>query len=348
MRAITVRPRHASSAEVTDVPEPDESEGPVLVETIAVGVCGTDIEIVSGDYGWAPPGRDRLVLGHESLGRVVDAPSGSGFATGDLVVAIVRRPDPVPCYSCGAGEWDECRNGQYTEHGIKELDGFMRERYRVQPDALVAVDRGLGELGVLLEPTTVVAKAWEQAEEVGNRVTWRPRTALVVGAGPIGILAALLGMQKGLEVHVIDRVEQGTKPDLVRALGAAYHTGKLADACPDPDIIVECTGVPSLVADSLAALGTGGVLCLTGVSPTGTTTELDLGAVARSAVLGNKSVFGSVNANRRHYEAGAKALGAADHDWLAKLISRRVPLEQFHEALERRPDDVKVVVEVSS
>ncbi|MDA8289099.1 MAG: glucose 1-dehydrogenase [Actinomycetota bacterium] len=348
MRALTVTPKSANSARLEDIAEPESEEGPIVVETLAVGVCGTDVEIVSGDYGWSPQGEARLVLGHESLGRVVETPANSGFAEGDLVVGIVRRPDPVPCYSCAVGEWDECRNGQYVEHGIKQLDGFARERYRTMPDALVKLDPSLGDLGVLLEPTTVVAKAWEQADLIGNRVTWRPRRALVVGAGPIGLLAALMGVQQGLEVHVLDQVETGLKPDLVQRLGAHYHTGKIADAVDAPDVIVECTGVPQLVADSFGALGTGGVLCLAGVSPTGRNVELDLGSLARDAVLGNKAIFGSVNANRRHYVAGADALAKADKGWLGALISRRIPLEHFEQAFERQADDVKVVIELKA
>lgn len=347
MRAVTVVPNKSDSVEVSEVAEPDEQEGTVLVETLAVGVCGTDVEIVGGGYGWSPPGRERLVLGHESIGRVAVAPPASGLSEGDYVVGIVRRPDPVPCYSCAVNEWDECRNGRYTEHGIKELDGFMRERYRTNPDALVKVDPSLGELGVLLEPTTIVAKAWEQADRIGHRVTWEPQTAVVLGAGPIGLLAALLGVQRGLEVHVFDQVSSGPKPDLVAALGAKYHTGRIVDACPAPDVIVECTGVPSLVAEALEDLGTGGVLCLTGVSPTGVNVELDLGGLSRSIVLGNTAVFGSVNANRRHYVQGARALGEADRSWLSKLVSRKVPLDDVHEAFQHQDDDVKVVLELA-
>jgi len=347
VKALTVIPRTASSNELGDVPEPDEKDGAVLVETIAVGVCGTDMEIVRGDYGWAPPGHERLVLGHESLGRVLDAPAGSGLAKGDLVVGIVRRPDPVPCYSCAAGEWDACRNGQYTEHGIKQLDGFMRERWRADPDAMVKVDPQLGELGVLLEPTTVVSKAWEEVERIGGRQTWQPKTALVVGAGPIGLLAALLGMERGLEVHVVDQMATGLKPDLVRALGATYHTGKLADALEGPDIVLECTGVPRLVFDAVATVGVGGVVCLTGVSPTGVELDVDAGSLARSMVLQNTAVVGSVNANARHYRAGADALARADHDWLARLVTRKVPIDRFSDAFEHGPDDVKIVIELA-
>ncbi|MGH9171390.1 MAG: glucose 1-dehydrogenase [Acidimicrobiales bacterium] len=346
MKAITVLPGTGGSARLDDIGEPAESDGPVLVDTLAVGLCGTDIEISSGEYGWAPEGHERLVLGHESIGRVASAPDGSGLAAGDYVVGIVRRPDPEPCYSCAAGEWDFCRNGNYTEHGIKSLDGFMRERYRAEPDALVKVDSSLGELAVLLEPTSVVAKAWEQALRVGGRATWKPHRAVVTGAGPIGLLAALIGVQKGYEVHVIDQVTTGLKPDLVAAMGATYHTGKIEDACASPDVVLECTGVGMLVFDAMDHVAPGGVVCLTGVSPTGRNLQVDAGLLNREMVLENECVVGSVNANRRHYQAAADTLAAADKSWLARLVSRRVPIDNFADAFARQPDDVKVVLQI--
>jgi threonine dehydrogenase-like Zn-dependent dehydrogenase len=348
LKAITVLPGQAGSARLDDFADPPESDGPVLVETLAVGICGTDLEIAAGEYGWAPEGHKRLVLGHESVGRVTEAPAGSGLSAGDYVVGIVRRPDPEPCYSCAAGEWDFCRNGNYTEHGIKSLDGFMRERYRAEVDAVVKTDESLGALGVLLEPTSVVAKAWEQAERTGHRATWQPGRAVVTGAGPIGLLAAMLGVQKGYEVHVIDQVKSGLKPDLVAALGAKYHTGAIEDACPSPDVIVECTGVGMLVFDAMDHVAPGGVVCLTGVSPIGRSLQIDAGLINREMVLENVCVVGSVNANRRHYEAAAEGLAKADKDWLARLITRRIPAEEFASALERQPDDVKVVIEMGS
>src|SRR3981081_828074 len=118
MRAVTVLPLHKDTVDLTEMPEPPQADGPALGETLAIGVCGTDIEIINGDYGWAPPGEARLTPGHASLGRVLEAPDGSGLAKGDPVVGIVRRPDPVPCPHCAVGEWDMCRNGQYTERGI--------------------------------------------------------------------------------------------------------------------------------------------------------------------------------------------------------------------------------------
>ena len=140
MKAITVEPHKPETARLEDVPEPDVRAGSVLVEAIAVGVCGTDVEIVEGKYGWAPRGKTRLVLGHESLGRVVDPGPAGGLKKGDLVVGIVRRPDPVPCPNCAVGEWDMCRNGQYTERGIKEIDGYMSERWRIEPEYAMKID----------------------------------------------------------------------------------------------------------------------------------------------------------------------------------------------------------------
>ena len=255
MKAITVEPHKPETARLEDIAEPDARGGSVLVEAIAVGVCGTDVEIVEGKYGWAPQGKTRLVLGHESLGRVIDPGPNSSLKEGDLVAGIVRRPDPVPCPNCAVGEWDMCRNGQYTERGIKEIDGFMSERWRVEPEYVVKIDPSLGMLGVLLEPTTVVAKAWEQVRMVGQRAFWEPRTVLVTGAGPIGLLAALIGKKLGLEVHVLDRIESGAKPEIVRALGATYHAGALSGIGFQPDVIIECTGVGQVIVDSIQTVG---------------------------------------------------------------------------------------------
>src|SRR3569833_4731786 len=144
MRAITVKPEVAGSVRLDEVPEPEVPDGWALIEAVALGVCGTDVEIIDGEYGWAPKGEERLILGHESLGRVVQAPQGSGLGKGDLVVGIVRRPDPVPCLACAGGEWDMCRNGLYTEHGIKQVHGFGAERYAVEADRAVKVDPALG------------------------------------------------------------------------------------------------------------------------------------------------------------------------------------------------------------
>jgi threonine dehydrogenase-like Zn-dependent dehydrogenase len=329
------------------VPEPAVANGSILAQGLYVGVCGTDLEITSGKYGWPPPGKDRLILGHESLGRVLESPAESGLKPGDLIAGIVRRPDPVPCPNCAAGEWDMCRNGRYTEHGIKEIDGFCSERWRVQSGHAVKVPNELGFRGVLVEPASVVAKAWEHVERIGSRAVWKPKTALVTGAGPIGLLAALMGRQRGLEVHVLDRVTQGPKPELVKDLGAHYHVGKVEELAAAADVVIECTGVGQLVFDIVQVTPAGCITCLTGISSGSRLIPADLSALNKSLVLENDVIFGSVNANRRHYEAAVQALIKAEPDWLARIITRRVPLPDWHDALIRRPTDVKPVIELS-
>jgi threonine dehydrogenase-like Zn-dependent dehydrogenase len=346
MKAITVEPKKPGTVRYEDFPEPDLREGSILVEAIAAAVCGTDVEIAEGKYGWAPPGKTRLVLGHESLGRVIDPGPRSLLKKGDLVAGLVRRPDPVPCPNCAVGESDMCRNGQYTERGIKEIHGFMSERWRIEPEYAIKVDPSMGILGVLLEPTTVIIKALEQVLAVGQRAFWEPKTVLVTGAGPIGLLAAGVASLGGFELHVLDRVETGLKPDLVRALGAAYHTGSVLDVGFEPDVIVECTGVGSVIADSVQKIGAGGVVCLTGVGAGGVTPRA-VGDMAAAAVLKNNVIVGSVNANKRHWYKANDRLARVDRKWLSRLITRVEKPENFKEALERKPDDIKVVIQFS-
>lgn len=346
MRALTVQPGRADSLAVENIDEPTAGPNDLRVAGLAIGVCGTDKEIARGEYGWAPPGRDRLVLGHESLGRVLEAPQGSDFDEGDLVVGVVRRPDPVPCGACAQGEFDMCRNGQYTERGIKQIDGYGSEIWCVESDYAVKLDGRLADVGMLMEPTTVVAKAWEQVYRIGQRSWFEPRTALVTGAGPIGLLAALLGSQHGLKVHVLDQVTSGPKPSIVRALDATYHHGSVEEAVGKirPDIVIEATGVGSLVFDAMAVTGSYGIVALTGVSPTGRNVTVDAGSLNREIVLENDAVVGSVNANLRHYRQAAEALAKADPQWLASLITRRVPLGDAPKAFTAGPEDVKVVI----
>ena len=346
MRAMTVIPGQPDSAELTDIPEPEPKDGEILVEPVLLGVCGTDREIAEGAHGEPPPGHERLVLGHELLGRVKE--TGGGFEAGQLVAGIVRRPDPVPCACCARGEWDMCRNGQYTERGIKGLDGYGAELVTIEADFAVPVSDELGNLGVLTEPSSILAKAWEQVDRIATRACSVHERVLVTGAGPIGLLAALMGKHRELDVHVLDRSETGVKPDIVKALGAEYHTGDITDCSKqvEPDIVVECTGVAELIAGAMQHTAPGAIVCLTGVA-TSRTLSLDIGALNNELVLENDVVFGSVNANRRHFEQAVKALTEADQDWLRRLITRAVPLERWPEALERAENDIKTVVDFS-
>ncbi|GAA0593840.1 glucose 1-dehydrogenase [Kribbella sandramycini] len=347
MRAMTVTPGRANSATLGEIPEPPESDGSILVEGLLTGICGTDLELVEGVFGSGRPGADQLVIGHESLGRVLEAPQGSGFAPGDLVAGVVRRPDPEPCPACARGEWDFCRNFRYTERGIKEMDGYGAERWRVDPYFAVPIPAELGELGILVEPASVLTKAWEQIELVGRRAWYGPEHVLITGAGPIGLLAAMIGRLRGYDVHVLDRMKDGLKPDLVRALDATYLSD-LTELTVVPDVVIEATGAGQVVYDCAKLLGPAGVMCLVGISPGPASIEVQLDALIRQLVVRNVAVVGAVNAGKRHYADAVDVLQMADPAWLRRLITRTVPLSDWTAALVREPDDIKVVVDLRS
>jgi threonine dehydrogenase-like Zn-dependent dehydrogenase len=240
--------------------------------------------------------------------------------------------------ACAADEWDMCRTADFVELGIKERHGSAASASR-RPAFAVRLAPALGDLGVLLEPTSVLAKAFEHAERVGARAWFEPRVALITGAGPIGLLAALLAQQRGLETHVVDLVTEGAKPRLVADLGAQYHSTPVAEPALAPDIVIECTGVGEVVIDATHLAAPGAVVVLTGISHSERLGELQLDALKKDLVLGNKVVFGTVNAARRHYDQAANALAAADPDWLGRLITRRLAVPDWPAALETRPED---------
>jgi threonine dehydrogenase-like Zn-dependent dehydrogenase len=339
-----VEPGRGGSLQIEEIREPPAADGSLLVSSLALGVCGTDRELIAGLYGSPPPSHKRLVIGHESLGIVDEVPAGAPLERGDLVIPFVRMPDPEPCDCCAVGQWDRCRNDGFTEHGIKSLDGFGRERYRVAPDRVIVADRSLGLTAVLGEPASVVAKAWEQIDRVTVGECWTPRRVLITGAGPVGLLAALIGRERGLEVHLFDRNTDGPKASLARELGATYHAGDFAKLRSDFDVVIECTGAPPLAMHAVTKTGLNGVVCLLGVSGDRPPIKVDAGEINDSLVLGNRIIIGSVNANRSHYEAGLAALRRADPKWLERLITRRVPFANATEAFEADPAGVKTVI----
>src|SRR3954452_5643773 len=356
MRAVVVTPGKEGSGRVQEVPTPKPAPGQALVRVIEVGVCGTDMEILRGEYGEAPPGDDYLIIGHENFGRIEQAPDSEEFAAGDLVVCIVRRPDPVPCKACAAGEFDMCSNGQYTERGIKGRHGFMSDYYVDDPAYLVKLDSSLENFGVLLEPLTVVEKAVLQALDIQRRLVWELEEAVVTGAGPIGLMATFLLRSMGLKVWTIDLVERDSnRAKMVEACGATYVKGdetsllQLSDQLNDSiDLIVEATAVPQMVFDSIDAVGPNGVVCLTGVSAGSRTLEVAGAHLNLEMVLMNKVVFGSVNANRRYYARAAEDLVKFEKLWpglTEQFVTRRVPAESFADALVPRPGiDVKSTI----
>ncbi len=348
MRAITGVPGRRGSIGVQQVSEPPQQDGALLVRGLMMGVCGTDREIAGGSYGEPPPGEQELIIGHEGLGEVVEAPADSDFHAGDLVVGIVRRPDPVPCPACAAGEWDMCRNGKFAERGIVRRHGYGSEQWRVEPDFALKIPSAMGELGVLLEPASVLAKAWDQVDRISQRAFFRRGRALVTGAGPIGLLACLMGVQRGYEVHVVDLARQGPKRELVEALGAYYHAGEAADIDADVEVVIECTGLGAVGRSAAQRVVSGGIICLTGIMNVEPKFDVDATTMNRNAVLRNLVLFGTVNAGRRHWQQAVDALAAADPGWLRGMITRRVPLTSWTEALDRQPQDIKVVVDLTA
>jgi len=348
MQAVVVTPGQAGSARVADVSEPEPQPGQAVMRVIEVGVCGTDSEIVQGLYGEAPPSDDYLILGHENFGQIVSAPEGAPVSAGDYAICRVRRPCPIPCKQCAAGENDMCSSGQYTERGIKGLHGFMAELVADTADTFVKVPAQCADVGVLMEPLTVVEKAVRHVELVQRRMTWEADRAVVTGAGPIGLLATMLLRAKGYEVFVLDLVAPDSlRAQVATACGAQYVHGEqtsladLAQRLHGIDVLVEATAAPQLVFQAIDTVGPNGVVCLTGVGAHGRTLEIPADHLNLEMVLENKLVFGTVNANQVDYEAAAAGLGQFESLWpglCARMITRSVAVEEFQSALATDKD----------
>lgn len=326
-----------------EVADPVPVDGEVLVEVVRTGVCGTDSEIERGEYGSAPDGDRVLVLGHECLGRLAD---------GSLVVPSVRRPDGCP--SCLAGEQDMCLWGKHKERGINGLHGFCAERFAERPEYLVPVPAELEPVAVLLEPLTVGEKAIRHAFAAQRRMrAWRPEHAIVTGAGPVGLLAAIALRLRGLEVTVVERTHKAERAGLLARLGARYAASSLVpfDTLGPVDLVFEATGSAGVAFGSVALLRPNGVLILTSVTGGGRSLDLPADELNKRIVLQNLLVLGSVNANVEDFRTGIEDLRAAEAAWpglLASLITRRVPLADAASALRRDPRDIKTVVEVAA
>jgi threonine dehydrogenase-like Zn-dependent dehydrogenase len=337
-----------------NAPDPVPAEGEAVVRVIEAGVCGTDAEIHEGLYGEAPPGSPFLILGHENLGVVESSPAGAHVQPGDLVVATVRRPCPDRCPPCANGQNDMCVTGNFTERGIRARHGFMSERYTESPAYLVKLSPQLRPFGVLLEPMSVVEKGIDHAYRIQQRLAWEPRTAVVLGVGPIGILAAAALRLRGLEVTVTAREKEGSFKDrLLREAGIRYSstaTIPLADlprTTGPVDIVFEATGATSVVFPAMRLLGPDGVCILSRVTGGAQPIEVDVATWNREMVLGNRVAFGTVNAARGHFEAGARDFEIAEAripGWLSRLITRRLPFADINTALVRRPEDIKTVL----
>jgi glucose 1-dehydrogenase len=311
----------------------------VLLRPLEVGVCGTDREISEGLFGVAPDGEQRLVLGHELLAEV--ARDGHGYARGDLVTATVRR-SCGRCAACAAGAPDACLTGDYRERGITRLHGFASEVATEHHGHLVRVPASLGRLGVLAEPASVCARGIRHARAIGERQPWRARRALVLGTGAIGMISAAFLRLEGLEVWAAGRSAPGTdKARLAEGLGARYVStsetpaAALADEVGGFDVVVEATGDAQVMLDTLALLHRNGVACLLGLDARPRRVSLEGRVLGVDAILGNRALFGSVNANRVDWLAAVEQLDRARARWpdvLEALVGLRVPVDRFAEA----------------
>ncbi len=355
MKAVTVVPRSKGTLAVREVARPSPGAGELLLKVRRVGVCGTDMDIISGFYGEAPKDSGYLILGHESLSTVDEVGRGvEGFGKGDLVVPTVRRGCPENCLNCRSGESDMCLTGHYTEHGIKGLHGFASEYALTDSRYVVKLPRSLSDVGVLLEPLTIVEKGIGQAYTMQlARMKWEPKKALVLGAGPIGLLATAMLRLRGLQVDTVARKpEDSPKARLAASLGGRYidvSNRKLSSLGHLYDIVFEATGAAPVALEAQDLVNVNGVVSYVGIYDTDVTTG-DVGKVFTGLVLGNRLHFGSVNANISYFRKGAEDLVMMQGKWngfLEGIITTRVPLVRAEEAYGPKSEDaIKTVLEV--
>jgi glucose 1-dehydrogenase len=354
MRAIVVTPKTPNSLELDDLPVPVPKGKEILLEVERIGICGTDRDIISGFYGEPPEGSTKLVLGHESISRV--AKTGKSvrmFKVGDLVVPTVRRKCPENCLSCRSGESDMCLTGHYREHGIKQLDGFASDFAISDSSFVVKLPTSLAEVGVLLEPLTIVEKGLFQTYSLqSQRLRWKPKKALVLGAGPVGLLATAALRLKNLEVDTVaTRSEDSLKAKLVESTGAKYVNSSrvpLHSLDYKYDMVFEITGSPSIAVEAQDLIGVNGVVCYLGIYREDTEFQ-NVGKLFTELVLGNKLHFGSVNANRSYFVKGVDDLVKMKRRWpgfLEKMITGKNRPEDYAKAYSHEDqEEIKRVIE---
>jgi threonine dehydrogenase-like Zn-dependent dehydrogenase len=360
MQALAAFPAK-KTLQLVDLPQPQlRDDTDVLLRVREVGLCGTDREIGAFEYGTPPPGSDHLILGHESLAEVVEVGRGvRSLRPGDLVTAMVRRPCSRPeCGPCRAGRSDFCVTGQFTERGIFRADGFLTEYTLDDERYLLKVPRPLADVAVLIEPLTVVCKAVVHARAMLDRVPGEPGPlrSLVLGAGPVGLLGAMVLVASGYETVVYSREpEGGDKSTLVQSLGASYVSAAshpietLADTTGAFDVVLEAVGVVPVMMAASRLLRPNGVAVLTGVPAGSAVSELDVARSLRDLVLKNQVVFGTVNAGRRDFLSAIQQLEqfmTLFPDSVRTLITRRSPLREASNMLTHA-DGIKNVVQLT-
>jgi glucose 1-dehydrogenase len=358
MKAVGITPRQAHTARLVELPTPRLDEIPdgrgVLVKVLQVGVDGTDKELHLGEYGAAPPGYDFLVTGHESFGKVVEVgPNVRELAPGDYVVATVRRPGHSIYDQIGT--YDMTSDDTYYERGINLRHGYTTEYYVDDPEYIVKVPPGLKHIGVLLEPMSIVEKGVYQAHEIQRRLkVWQLKRAAVMGAGPIGLLAALVLRLQGVETYSFARTPKpNPKAELLEEIGVHYVSTKemsVADAAAkfgSFDLIFEATGVSSIVFESAHIVAKNGVLVLSSITGGSHKTEVESDRLNLEFVLGNKVMFGTVNAHRGYFEKGIADFAQAEAawpGWVPRLLTHPIRgLDNFADMLRILLEDKEAI-----
>jgi threonine dehydrogenase-like Zn-dependent dehydrogenase len=357
MKAIVVKPGEKDTIHMRDMPDPKMKPDQVTVKMLRVGLCGTDAEINHGLYGKPPDGEEFLILGHENLGVVEDVGKKvKGWKPGDLVVSTVRRPCGK-CAQCKAGENDMCSSGLYTERGIMRRHGFMAQYYVESPQFLNKIPKEVRDFAVLLEPMSVVEKGIDHTYLLQRRLKgWKPKFGMVLGGGPVGLLAAAVLRARGLRTVVIGREDASDlRAQIAKQLGAEYLSvanKTLTDVPKEvgfPDIVIEATGSAKVVFDAMEILGPNGVLCLLSVTGGDTMNAEPIDLINQRLVLGNQVVFGSVNANPRHFAAGVKDFVTIQKKWpgaLTRLLTNKIPWQDHKTWFSERGSGIKSTLEI--
>lgn len=354
MKAIAIKPKERHSAKVIELPKPAPKDDEVLVKVLEAGICTTDREIYDGLYGEAPVGNGYLIMGHESLGLVKFLGSKIlGWPKeGAYVVRTVRRPCKDRCLNCRKDEQDMCLTGNFTETGIKGLHGVMAEYYVERPENLIYVYEK-NDIGVLLEPLSFAYKAFRQAEKLQERMYWNPQNALIFGAGPIGLLEAMILRANDIRTDVIAISKRGNlKSRIVEEIGGRYFSLNDLHKLGRYDFIVEASGDSGNIKEALVHLGNNGVLALTSITGNNKFDVYPTDAINLDIVLGNKVVMGVVNSNITDYQIGEMLFSTFKYKWpgvLQKLITRRVPFTSDLDTdslFRKEKDDIKVVLDL--
>lgn len=370
MKAVAVFPTERQ-VRVIDHPEPKiASAAQAKMRILDVGVCGTDREILSFQYGTPPPGSDYLIIGHESLSEVVETgPQVSLVKKGDLVVMTVRRPCPHPdCIACRQGRQDFCYTGDFTERGIKEQHGYMTEFVVEEERYLNVVPRELRDIAVLVEPLTIAEKSLEQIWTVQRRLPWacpddsgkspaECRRAVVLGAGPVGILGAMALKVEGFEVSVFSRSQSHEdKNQILSKIGIPYIAAEthsiqdMAKMVGPIDVVYEATGASGVAFDVLKHLGPNAVFVFTGVPGRKAPIPVDTDQIMRNMVLNNQLVLGSVNAPPQAFQSAIQHLGQFKQQWpeaIRSMITGRFAIDRALDALKDKPGTIKNVIAIA-